>query len=282
MIRINELSFGYGKKPFIEDMSFSVEKGEIFGFLGPSGAGKSTLQKLLIGLLPGYSGNIRVFGGEVKNHGRDFYERIGIDFEFPTLYDKLSARQNLRFFASLYKNPVRDMDALFKRVDLLNDADKKVFEFSKGMKSRLCFIRSLINNPDILFLDEPTGGLDPTNARLDKETILEERAKGKTIILTTHRMEDAQEMCDRVAFIVSGRIVALDSPRSLILKRGASSLRYSFLEEGLEQAKECSLHETGTDERLSQLIRDGKLLTIHSAEPNLGDIFMEVTGRSLV
>lgn len=282
MITIDGLSFGYGKTPFIEDMNFSVEKGEIFGFLGPSGAGKSTLQKLLIGLLPGYSGSIRVFGEEVRKHGRDFYERIGIDFEFPTLYAKLSARENLRFFASLYKNAVRDPDKLLSRVDLLRDADKKISEFSKGMKSRLCFIRSLLNDPDILFLDEPTGGLDPTNARLVKDMILEERAKGKTVILTTHRMEDAQEMCDRVAFIVSGRIAVLDTPRALILKRGAASLRYSWLENGVENTVDCPLDRTGEDGRLSGLIREGRLLTIHSAEPNLGDIFIEITGRSLL
>lgn len=223
-----------------------------------------------------------MFGKEVKRHGRDFYERIGIDFEFPTLYEKLTARQNLAFFGSLYAAPARDIGALLARLELLQDADKRVSDYSKGMKSRLSFLRALINDPEVLFLDEPTSGLDPTSARLMKNIILEEKAKGKTVILTTHNMQDAQELCDRVAFIVGGRIAALDTPHNLIMRKGASSLRYSWRENGVEQSGECALAHTGADARLQKLLADGRLLTIHSAEPNLGDIFMEVTGRALL
>ena len=281
MIELEDLRFSYTQTPFIEGMSFCVEKGEIFGFLGPSGAGKSTLQKILTGQLTAYDGSVRVFGREVKRHGRDFYERIGIDFEFPTLYEKLTARQNLAFFGSLYAPPLRDIDALLSSVELSRDADKRVSEYSKGMKSRLGFLRALINDPEILFLDEPTSGLDPANARLMKNSIAEERARGKTVILTTHNMVDAEELCDRVAFIVGGRIAALDTPHNLIMRKGAASLRYVWLENGVEQNGECLLDRTGEDARLQKLIREGRLVTIHSAEPNLGDIFMEVTGRAL-
>ena len=281
MIEINGLSYSYTKAPFIENMSFCVERGAIFGFLGPSGAGKSTLQKILTGQLPGYGGSVRVFGTEVRTHGRDFYERIGIDFEFPTLYEKLSARQNLQFFGSLYACSPMDIDALLDSLELTQDADKKVFEYSKGMKSRLSFLRALINDPEILFLDEPTSGLDPASSRLMKNIILEERGRGKTVILTTHNMQDAQELCDRVAFVVGGRIAALDTPHNLIMRKGASSLRYSWLEDGAERFGECALGETGADARLQKLIADGRLRTAHTAEPNLGDIFMEVTGRAL-
>lgn len=281
MIEINGLSFSYTKTPFIEGMTFSVERGKIFGFLGPSGAGKSTLQKILTGQLPGYGGCAKVLGKEVKSQGRDFYERIGIDFEFPTLYEKLTARQNLQFFGSLYSSDLRDVDELLQSVELTQDADKKVSEYSKGMKGRLSFLRALINDPEILFLDEPTSGLDPANARLMKDIILEEKAKGKTVILTTHNMQDAQELCDQVAFIVGGQIAALDTPHNLIMRKGASSLHYSWLEHGAERLGECRLSETGADARLQKLISDGRLLTIHSAESNLGDIFMEVTGRAL-
>lgn len=281
MIELEDLRFSYTQTPFIEGMSFCVEKGEIFGFLGPSGAGKSTLQKILTGQLTAYDGSVRVFGREVKRHGRDFYERIGIDFEFPTLYEKLTARQNLAFFGSLYAPPLRDIDALLSSVELSRDADKRVSEYSKGMKSRLGFLRALINDPEILFLDEPTSGLDPANARLMKNSIAEERARGKTVILTTHNMVDAEELCDRVAFIVGGRIAALDTPHNLIMRKGAASLRYAWLENGVEQNGECLLDRTGEDARLQKLIREGRLVTIHSAEPNLGDIFMEVTGRAL-
>lgn len=281
MIEINGLSYSYTKIPFIQGMTFSVDKGSILGFLGPSGAGKSTLQKILTGQLKGYGGSVRAFGKEVRMHGRDFYERIGIDFEFPTLYEKLTARQNLQFFGSLYAKPSRNIDALLDSLELTLDADKKVSEYSKGMKSRLGFLRALINDPEILFLDKPTSGLDPANARLMKNIILKEKANGKTVILTTHNMQDAQEICDRVAFIVGGRIAALDTPHNLIMRKGASSLRYSWPEDGAERFGECPLDETGTDFRLQELIAEDKLLTIHSAEPTLGDIFMEITGRAL-
>lgn len=187
----------------------------------------------------------------------------------------------MKFFGSLYASPVRDIDALFISVELSHDADKKVSDYSKGMKSRLSFLRALINDPEILFFDEPTSGLDPANARLMKNIILKEKAKGKTVILTTHNMQDAQELCDRVAFIVNGGIAALDTPHNLIMRRGAASVRYSWLEDGKELTGECALDRTSEDVRLQKRIAEDKLLTIHSAEPNLGDIFMELTGRAL-
>ena len=170
---------------------------------------------------------------------------------------------------------------LFRSVGLLRDGDKKVVEFSKGMKSRLNFIRALVHKPKILFLDEPTSGLDPSNSRLMKNLILEEKKKGTTIIITTHNMEDATELCDRVAFIVDGTIKALDTPHSLIMQKGAKILTYSYLDEGVERVTETLLYQTSSDTKLKELVENNQLLTIHSSEPNLGDIFMEVTGRKL-
>ena len=188
-------------------------RGEIFGFLGPSGAGKSTLQKILIGMLPNYEGTARVNGTDCKNFTRRFYENIGVDFEFSTMYEKRTARENLHFFASLYDKETRPADELLNAVGLLDDGDKRVSEYSKGMKARLNFIKALLHDPPVLSLDEPTSGLDPANSRIMKDLILEERSKG-TILLTTHNMQDAAELCDRVAFIVNGRIMALDSARA--------------------------------------------------------------------
>ncbi len=280
MIRVNDLSFSYTKKPFIENTNFEVESGEIFGFLGPSGAGKSTLQKILTGLITSYRGSVIVNGEEVRRHDNGFYENIGVDFEFPSLYEKLTARENLRFFASLY-NKHRDIDKLLLSVGLINDADKKVSDFSKGMKSRLNFIKALLHDPQILFLDEPTSGLDPSSSRVMKDIILDEKAKGKTIILTTHNMYDATELCDRVAFIVDGEIRALDTPRHLIMGRGASKIAYTYLDNGREVRSEIPLCKTSEDETLSRLIRENRLLSIHSGEPTLNDIFVELTGRQL-
>lgn len=281
MIQVNDLSFSYTKKAFIENMSFSVEEGEIFGFLGPSGAGKSTLQKILLGMLPGYTGSAVVNGTECKRHSSDFYQEIGVDFEYSTMYEKLSARENLKFFSSLYDRKLRDIDELLASVGLENDADKRVSDFSKGMKSRLNFIKALVHDPKLLFLDEPTSGLDPTNSRLMKDLILEEKSRGKTILLTTHNMQDATELCDRVAFIVSGQIYALDTPHNLIMSKGAAKITYSWFENG-EQTGSCPLEKASEDKRLNELIAGNKLLSIHSSEPTLNDIFMDITGRTLV
>lgn len=280
MIWVKDLSFSYTSRPFIENMSFDVRKGEIFGFLGPSGAGKSTLQKILTGLLTVYQGSVKVNGIEVKNHKNDFYEDIGVDFEFPSLYEKLTARENLRFFASLYKKSL-DADELLESVGLLQDADKRVSDFSKGMKSRLNFIKALIHDPKILFLDEPTSGLDPSNARRMKDIILKQKAMGKTIVLTTHNMYDATELCDRVAFIVDGSLRALDTPRNLIMAKGASIIRYAYLQDGKEKQREVPINRTGEDELLQKLLKDNRLLSIHSSEPTLNEIFVEITGRRL-
>lgn len=281
MISVKNCEFSYDKKPFITGMNFEVGLGEIFGFLGPSGAGKSTIQKILIGLLKNYKGSVCVFGKEVRTQKDDYYERIGIDFEFPSLYEKLTAAENLQFFSSLYENKTRDIDSLLEQIGLIRDKDKKVSSYSKGMKSRLNFIKALVHDPQLLFLDEPTSGLDPSNSRIMKNMILEEKSKGKTTIITTHNMQDAAELCDRVAFIVDGQIKALDTPHNLIMKKGAGVISYSYLENQKEVNAECAIAESGSDEKLQTLIRDGKLLTIHSMEPDLGDIFMEVTGRGL-
>ena len=281
MIEVKDLTFSYTRKPFIEGMNFEVKEGEIFGFLGPSGAGKSTLQKILLGMLPGYKGIAKVGGVECKKCDADFYRTIGVDFEYSTMYEKLSARENLEFFSSLYGGNGRSIDELLIAVGLENDADKRVSDFSKGMKSRLNFIKALVHDPKLLFLDEPTSGLDPTNSRMMKDLILEEKSKGKTILLTTHNMQDATELCDRVAFIVGGKLFALDSPHNLIMSKGAAKVNYSWIEDG-EQIGSCELDKLSEDKKLQGLIAENRLTSIHSSEPTLNDIFMEITGRTLV
>lgn len=280
MIQVVDLSFSYTKNSFLENIDFKVSEGEIFGFLGPSGAGKSTLQKILTRLIKNYKGRSIVNGIESKDFRSDFYENIGVDFEFPSLYEKLTARENLEFFGSLYSKKLRNIDEMLEMVGLKNHEDKKVSEYSKGMKSRLNFIKALLHNPDILFLDEPTSGLDPNSSRDMKNIILQEKKNGKTIILTTHNMADAAELCDRVAFIVDGRVKALDTPHNLIMSKGASKIKYTYLD-GIEKTGECLLSHTSGDKKLQELIESNRVLSIHSSEPTLNDIFMEVTGRVL-
>ena len=281
MIQVSHLSFSYTENPFIQDMNFSVAEGEIFGFLGPSGAGKSTLQKILLGMLPNYQGSAMVNGTECKHRGADFYESIGVDFEFSTMYEKLSAKENLQFFSSLYRRQARSIPELLAAVGLENDADKRGSDCSKGMKSRLNFVKALLHDPELLFLDEPTSGLDPTNSRLMKGMILEEKRRGKTILLTTHNMLDAAELCDRVAFIVGGRIFALDSPHNLIMSKGAAQVTYTWLDHG-EHTASCPIDKLSEDKLLHALVAENRLRSIHSSEPTLNDIFLEITGRTLV
>lgn len=281
MIKVDNISFSYTDKPFIKDVSFEVKKGEILGFLGPSGAGKSTLQKILIGVLTSYTGSVKINGLEVRDHKNDFYENIGVDFEFPSLYEKFTATENLRFFGSLYARTLIPIPTLLDMVGLSQDANKRVSGFSKGMKSRLNFIKALIHQPDILFLDEPTSGLDPSNTQVMKNIIRQLRDEGKIIVLTTHNMHDAAELCDRVAFIVDGKVKALDTPHNLIRMKGYAKIEYSYLENGEEKQAEVLRNETSTDERLQELVRTNRLVSIHSCEPTLENVFIDITGRIL-
>lgn len=281
VIHVENVNFSYTKHAFIQDVSFDVKKGEIFGFLGPSGAGKSTLQKILTGLIADYTGSSSILGVESKHHGNDFYEKIGVDFEFPSLYEKLTARENLAYFSSLYKGKRRDVDGLLQEVGLYHHADKKVKDFSKGMKSRLNFIRALVHDPQVLFLDEPTSGLDPNNAKIMKDMIRKERDQGKTIILTTHNMQDATELCDRVAFIVDGKVKALDTPHNFIMSKGAVKVNYTYLQDGVECSNSSLLSSISEDKVLEHLIKTNQITSIHSEEPTLNDIFIELTGALL-
>lgn len=281
VIEVKNLNFSYTKNPFLTDINFEVKKGEIFGFLGPSGAGKSTLQKVLTGICTKYSGNAIVLGTEIKKHKKCFYEKIGVDFEYPSLFDKLTAEENMKYFSSLYCGEKNDIYELLKCVGLFEHKNKKVSEFSKGMKSRLNFIKALIHNPEILFLDEPTSGLDPNNSRIMKELIRKQRDCGKTLIITTHNMNDATELCDRVAFIVNGQLKALDTPHNFIMSRGAAKFTYTYLDDGRENSQTSILSKISEDTTFETLVRKNMITSIHSAEPTLSDIFIELTGSGL-
>lgn len=284
MIKVSGLEFTYpkAKEMTLKGLNFELRKGEILGFLGPSGAGKSTTQKILIGILKSYRGQVKVFDKELSKLGSDFYERVGVSFEFPNLYSKFTALENLEFFSALYSVKTESPKKLLDMVGLLENKNMRVSEFSKGMKMRLNFCRAFLNNPDIIFLDEPTSGLDPVNAKKIKDIILEQKQKGKTIFLTTHNMNVAEDICDRVAFIVNGEIKLIDSPRQLKLDRGNKVVRVEYQEQGTMESKEFDIEGIGRNQQFAELLKVKKVETIHTQEATLEDIFIQVTGRSLL
>jgi fluoroquinolone transport system ATP-binding protein len=185
------------------------------------------------------------------------------------------------FFSSLYERKSYDPMALLERVGLSEDAHKKVASYSKGMKMRLAFVRAILHKPSLLFLDEPTSGLDPTYARIIKELILEQKKEGRTIILTTHNMHDAEELCDRVAFIVDGQIRALDTPHALRTRKSGVEVSYTYWDGEKEKTASAQLSTLHFDADFMKRLNAGLLTGIHSKEPTLEDIFIELTGRCL-
>jgi fluoroquinolone transport system ATP-binding protein len=283
MIEVQQLSYSYERTaaPAISDLNFCIERGEVFGFLGPSGAGKSTTQKILIGLLRGYQGNIHVLDRDLANWKSDYYERIGVSFELPNHFLKLTALENLTYFGALYSRPILSPQAVLEMVGLGEDGRTLVGQFSKGMKNRLNLARALLHDPELLFLDEPTSGLDPVNARRVKDLIKAQQQAGKTIFLTTHNMSVADELCDRVAFIVDGQIRLIDAPRALKLHYGEAQVRVEFQNSGHIERQEFPLSGLGRNHRFVDLLCSEAVQTIHSQEATLEDIFIRVTGRSL-
>ena len=294
-LAVADLAFTYPGtgEPAVRGLSFTIQPGEIFGFLGPSGAGKSTTQKILTGLLKDYQGQVTVFGRDLKSWGSDYYTRVGVGFELPNHYTKLTAMENLRMFAALYGTRTADPRGLLDRVGLLDDADTRVGAFSKGMQMRLNLVRALLHDPELVFLDEPTAGLDPVNARKVRNIVRELQARNRTVFLTTHDMNVADELCDRVAFIVDGSIELIDSPRTLKIQHGQRGLRVEYRPNGSTAGSTGATAGTGTlvqdfpmtglaeNGDFLSLLREGEVETMHTLEATLEDIFIRVTGRSL-
>jgi len=283
MLKVQNLEFTYPKsnKKAVNGVSFEINKGEIFGFLGPNGAGKTTTQKLIIGLLKGYGGNVEILGKNLQSWKTELYNRIGVGFELPNHYQKLTALENLELFASFYRRRTIPPMDLLKMVELEQDANQRVGTFSKGMKSKLNFARSLLNDPEVLFLDEPTTGLDPVGRRLIKNIILQKRKDGRAIFLTTHNMHDADELCDRVGFIVEGKLSLIESPKELKIKHGKKVVKVEYLKNGDLVSKEFDLKNLADNKSFLSLLKTGTVQTIHTAEATLEDIFIKATGRQL-
>jgi fluoroquinolone transport system ATP-binding protein len=283
MIEVQNLYHDYdGRGDYaVRDVSFSIDKGEIFGFLGPSGAGKSTVQNLMIGLLPLQQGQILYEGRPVRELQASFFNQIGVSFEHPNLYSKLTGYENLKYYAGLFRVPTVEPMQLLEMVGLQDAAHKRAASYSKGMKQRLVFARALLNRPQILFLDEPTAGLDPNLASVIKELIRQKREEGATIFLTTHNMYIADELCDRVAFINDGELVAMDTPRALKLQYGERSVRVEYGENGRLESELLFLENDDDRQRFNRILNSKSLQTVHSQEATLEQTFVKITGRGL-
>ncbi len=280
-IQVEGLGYAYGELKAVDGIDFRVAPGEIFGFLGPNGAGKSTTIKMLTGQLAPAAGRARVLGVDVTGDRATFQSRIGVCFEEKNLYLDMSARANLRFFARLFG--VRDLDAdgLLRRVGLADRAGDRVKTFSKGLRQRLMLARALVNTPDVLFLDEPTAGLDPASSLAIRALIREEAGRGAAVLLTTHDMAEADELSDRVAFLHAGRIHALDTPENLKLAHGRRSVKVRRRVDGEVVEQAIDLDADGAGAQLEAAVGADGLLTIHTEEATLESIFIQMTGRGL-
>ena len=274
-------SYSHDEKYAVKDASFEISKGEVLGFLGPSGAGKSTTQGVMTGLLQLQKGNVTVAGYDVRKPSRTMFNKIGVSFEQSNVYGKLTALENLEFYRKLFDVSTRDPKELLEIVGLDHVATQRAAEFSKGMKHRLTFVRSMLNNPEMWFLDEPTTGLDPAIASVIKEIVKGEKEKGTTVFLTTHNMFVADELCDRVAFIIDGEIKLIDSPRNLKLQYGERLVDVEYRNNGDLRKETLSLVDETDRHHLNDIVNTGKVEMMHTKEATLEEIFIKVTGKGL-
>ena len=282
-ISVRDLTFHYGDLTAVDQISFDVAPGEILGFLGPNGAGKSTTVKLLTGQLRPSSGTATLLGKDIVRQTKAVQKEIGVSFENSNLYDQMSAVENLTLFARLYSVPNFDARALLEKVGLSGREKDRVATYSKGMKQRLMLARALVSNPKILFLDEPTDGLDPVSSKTIHVLIQEAAERGTTVFLTTHDMVEADKLADRVAFINQGQIVALDKPARLKQQYGKRAVKVEVeTAVGDTAIREIPLDENGSAQALFELMQAERVVTVHSEEATLEDIFVDITGRRLL
>ena len=277
-IEVENLSRAFNSLRAVDNISFSVEAGEIFGFLGHNGAGKTTTIRMLSGQLLPTSGRGRVAGCDIVTEQQRLRPLIGVVSEHQNLYERMSGRENLEFAARLYGQDIGRIDAALEQVDMLDRARDKVQNYSNGMKQRLLIARSILHRPEIVFLDEPTRGLDPVVGREIRRLVTDMSNQGVTIFLTTHYMEEADQLCDRVAFLSEGRIVALDTPNNLKTAHGQNQVNVT-LNNG--EHLSIALDGPGAGNELQQLVNNGQVRTLHSAEATLEEVFIQLSGRRL-
>ena len=272
MILVKNVTKKFGQKVALEEISFEVNKGEIFGFLGPSGSGKTTMIKILTGQLNANSGQTELLGKVSEKLTPADLEQIGLVSDTSGFYEKLSLYKNLQAYAKLYGKPNARVDEVLKQVDLYESKNLAAEKLSTGMKQRMFLARALINKPQVLFLDEPTSGLDPTTSKKIHELLLELKEAGTTIFLTTHDMNEATLLCDRLSLLNRGHLIEYGTPASIIQKYNhEKKVQLTFAD---ETQTEITFEELGQTD-LAQVV------AIHSCEPTLEEIFIQLTGEKL-
>ncbi|QUG41162.1 ABC transporter ATP-binding protein [Psychrobacillus sp. INOP01] len=278
-IEVKGLAKYYSNFKAIEDVQFEVKKGEIFGFLGPSGSGKTTTIKILTGQLNATEGDAFVFGENVsvlKNPKAR--KKFGVLTDNSGLYGRLSIIENLQLYCKLYDLPISKVDEALAFVNLKEAGKKKISTLSKGMTQRVNLARAILHDPELLFLDEPTSALDPVNTLHIYNGLRALNNRGTTIFLTTHDMQEADTLCDRVAFLHKGKIQLLDKPSELKKPFADGTLTVELL----NNEKIVLQKDSVGAEEMFQLMKENQIQTVHSNEPTLGDIFVKVTGGELV
>jgi ABC-2 type transport system ATP-binding protein len=280
-LKAENIVYSYDSILAVDHISFHIGQGEILGFLGPNGAGKTTTLKMLVGLLVPQEGTVAILGKDIVRDKGEIQARIGVCFEEKSLYEDMSAAANLRFFASLFGEKDLDTAALQRRVGLPDDRKDHVANYSKGMKQRLMVARALVNQPKVLFLDEPTDGLDPVSSEAIRSVIMEEKAKGVTVFLTTHDMMEADKLSDRVVFLSDGNIAACDSPDNLKHQYGKRILKMRYHKGGELVEEELPLEDMQAGRRIQEILASYDVLDMHTEEATLEDIFIQLTGKKL-
>lgn len=280
VIQIKDVCKAFDQRQVLNNISLSVEEGEIFGLLGHSGAGKTTLIKMLIGLLSATSGNIAILGKELDKKIDESFPSFGMVLDNDGLYDRLNCYDNLELYARIYSisNRKKVINDLLEKVGLIESSKKSVSNLSKGMRQRLSFARAILHSPKIVFLDEPTSGLDPATTLQIHSMMKMLKESGTTIFLTTHNMNEAQKMCDHLALLNEGNIVEEGTPEDICLhhrKKCEVNIEMTNGEKYMVDSHDLlTVLQTVLD-------TNNKIRSIHSNEPNLEEVFIELTGRDL-
>ena len=278
MIKCRELYKSFGSREVLKGIDLDIRKGSIFGLLGPSGAGKTTLIKILTGQIRYDSGTVRVFEKEPDCLSGKDKKKFGIMMDDFGIYERFSCGDNLSVYADIYGVSRDRIKYVLREVGLEDAYKKPASNLSKGMKARLQLARAFIHEPEIIFLDEPTSGLDPQTMRGIHRIILDKKNAGCTVFLTTHNMEEATKLCDKVALLNEGEIVEEGKPEDLCRRYDHQKKIKIHLSDGEDM--ELDRSETAA-EKVSKLLMTGRLETIHSTEPTLESVFLELTGRNL-